>query len=960
MKILDDMRTCYGCGACSNICPVEAIRMNFNMEGFLEPVIDENSCVSCGKCKQVCPSLNSQYPNDPDPDIFAFAAEEKILYNSSSGGIFTFLAESILRAGGYVVGAAYDLRFYVNHVIIHNVEDLDKIRRSKYLQSSTGDTFKQTKELLEKGKYVLYSGCPCQIAGLLRFLGKNYDNLYTVDVVCHGVPSPGSFQAHLKNSFGGIEKIGDIEFRSREGWASLFKVRLKSGEFKTFSSNNSIYMRTFLQDVNLRASCFQCQYSRLPRQGDITIGDLWSAANCNLSFDYRKGVSVVLLNNKKGERLFQDALSKSDYQFHMQKLCGKDVAVPCNKAMLNGNIFRPAVNGNSIGRRQRFFDNYANMAFERAAYVTLHPFDVGLMLFMSSNYGSIAASYALYKTISDTGRKVAVLDNMIPVYGEAAAFAKGHMNLCSTFMARYDNQAANQCFETFVVGSDVSWNWIGRPWNLYLQYWMLGFASENKRLLSYAPSFGYAASKADIDEDLRALCVYCLNRFDAISVREDRGADICRDLFGVQAEQVLDPVFLCGREAWDELAAMSQIEFGEDYLLAYILDPTQHKRQVLLEAAKALNKKLVVILDLEGDIEGKKQAMNLDGNLVRPGFIDWLAYFKNASYVITDSFHGACFSILYGKKFVSIKNRAKERFDSLARLIECPFLFFEDYMPLLGKADIFSDIDYAAVYKRLEAKQAESREWLYSALCADIKPKGDDHFTPLLWQITKTLSEKSTILNKISRDYAYEEEEKKKINALLQGGKTWLDVVFSQNHIVAGDVKFRTINDLREYFSQLKADTKYVAVLSCADECSNHLRKFVDVSGLPLHSDIGWRDSYVAVIDGGTVKIEEKSKEEINTCYEFVTGHPNYSVEYLNHKLSVCCTPLRYCQIRVKSKGFTMPTGASKSEIVVNNINYSMNRTGINMVVIDKETGEVVDSININTYADATLRINRV
>jgi len=198
-----------------------------------EPFVDETKCISCGRCGQVCPAVNCQYPNNPEPDIYAFSAEEKILYDSSSGGIFTFLAEHILKAGGYVVGAAYDSKFFVNHVIFHNMEELDKIQRSKYLQSSTGNTYKEVKELLDKGESVLYSGCPCKIAGLLRFLKKIYDNLYTVDLLCHGVPSPKLFQEHLNNSLGGIENIRDVEFRSREGWASLLRVKSENGEVKT-------------------------------------------------------------------------------------------------------------------------------------------------------------------------------------------------------------------------------------------------------------------------------------------------------------------------------------------------------------------------------------------------------------------------------------------------------------------------------------------------------------------------------------------------------------------------------------------------------------------------------------------------------------------------------------------------------------------------------------------------------
>ncbi len=957
MKILDNMKSCYGCGACFNVCPTGAIDMKENEDGFLEPAIDEEKCISCGKCGQVCPSVHCQYPNNLEPDIYAFSAEEKILYDSSSGGIFSFLAEHILKAGGYVVGAAYDIEFRVNHIIIHSMKDLDKIRRSKYLQSSTGYTYQRTKELLEQGNLVLYSGCPCQIAGLLRFLRKDYNNLYTVDILCHGIPSPKLFQEHLQNTFGGNEKVENVEFRSREGWASLFKVKLKNGDVKTLYNNTSVYMQSFLRDINLRSSCFQCQYGRLPRQGDMTIGDLWTAGTLNLSFEYRKGVSVVLLNNKKGITLFQNALSRTDYKFHVQKIYGMDVEKPCNIKLLNDNIFRPSACNSNPAKSREFFENCSKRGFESAVYSSLHKFDVGLILFMSNNYGSIATNYALYRTINDAGKKVAVLDHMGYMGSEAIKFARRHMELCSGFIEKDDCQAANQCFETFVVGSDMSWNWGMNQFDRFIQFMMMGFVDENKRMVAYAPSFG---NKRGVEEDRRAVYSYHLKRFDAISVREDYGVEMCRKLFDIQAEQVLDPVFLCDREVWDALSDTSQVKLDEDYLLAYILDPMPYKRQAILEAAKNMDKRLVVILDLGGDLEAKKKAMNMDEAIVRPGFIDWLAYFKYASHVITDSFHGVCFSILYGKKFVAIKNRSKERFDSLAKLIGCPALFYEDSIPLVRKKDIFADIDYESVYKCMELKRMESKKWLYSALNIEVKPKSSNESTRLMLQLLKSMREKDNLLQKMRTSYAYEEDQKKAISEQIKAGKTWFDIVCSRNNIVYKDSKLRKISNLYDYFAMLKADPKYVVVLSGRDECSGQLSKFLELSALPLRKDVQWRNSYVAVIDEGTVKIDEKSTGELNLNYEFVAGHPNYSVEYLDNKLKVCCAPLKYCKIKIKSKGFTESPGRDRSEIIVDNVDYSMNKLGINIVVIDKETGEAVDSVNINTYSDPGLKINRV
>ncbi len=962
MKILDNMEACYGCGACYNICPTGAVRMKVNPEGFEQPLVDEEKCISCGKCRQVCPSLNCQYPNEPEPDIYAFSAEEKILYNSSSGGIFTFLADYILNAGGYVVGASYDSRFHVNHIIIHNIEELDKVRRSKYLQSSTGSTYKEVRTLLEKGESVLYSGCPCQIAGLLRFLGVGYDNLYTVDVLCHGVPSPGLFQEHLNNSYGGIESIKDVEFRSREGWASLFRVKSESGDVKTLYNNNSVYMQSFLQNINLRASCFECQYSRLPRQGDVTIGDLWAAGSLHLAFDYRKGVSVVLTNNRKGTSLFHDVLSAPQHGFHVQKLRGEGVEIPCNINLLNENIFHSSVANSNADTRREFFRNCSYMGFEKAVHKILHKFDVGLVLYMSNNYGSIATSYALYRTIGDKGRSVAVLDNLIPLYSEAAKFARKYMKLCSSFMERNDTQAVNQCFDTFIVGSDQSWN----PNTCELvkdpQYMMLGFADENKRKISYAPSFGPKFEIKDIGDDARALYSYYLKQFDEISVRENYGVGICKDVFGVQAEQVLDPVFLCDKKVWYEISEKSQLRFDEEYLLAYILTPSYEKRQILLDVARKLNKKIFVILDFKRNVEINKKTMNMDECVVQPEFIDWLAYFQHASYVITDSFHGVCFSIIFRKIFVAIKNRQKQRFDSLAQLIECPYLFYDDSAQLLGKTDIFTDIDYEFIYRHLDCEREKSDRWLQQALESEVKCKSDSNANEVVLQLFRSLCREKEVLNQLKRDYAYEEEQKKEFKTQIKVGKTWLSILCKRNNIVPIASNLREINNFRDYFEMLKSNFKYVVILSGRDECASYWGSFLQASGLALRKDVQWRNSYIAVIDEGEVKIDEKASasKELNFNYDFVAGHPDYSVEYLDNKLKVCCVPLKYCKIKIKSKGYTGTYGGDRSEIIVDNIDYSMNRTGLNIVVIDKELGGVIDSININTYSDAGLKINRV
>lgn len=253
---------------------------------------------------------------------------------------------------------------------------------------------------------------------------------------------------------------------------------------------------------------------------------------------------------------------------------------------------------------------------------------------------TMATNYALYKTITGMGRTAAILDHLVISGSEVIKFARKHMKLCSDFLERDDRLGPNQCFDTFVTGSDIAWDWVmsvNRP----IPLMMLGFADQDKRMISYAPSFGAKKEAAQIAEPERSLYSHYLKRYDAISVREDYGVDMCRDLFDVEAVQVLDPVLLCDRKIWDELSDTSKLTFDEEYLLAYILDPDANKRQIILNAAKKLGLKPVVILDQELNYQGNKKRMNMDEYIVRPDIVDWLAYFRHAACVITDSFHGA-------------------------------------------------------------------------------------------------------------------------------------------------------------------------------------------------------------------------------------------------------------------------------------------------------------------------------
>lgn len=297
---------CTGCAACYNACGRNAISMTADGEGFLFPVINEKQCVECGHCIKSCPILEErQNENAEKPKAFAVWSDADRTV-SSSGGAFSAFARLILEKQGLVFGAAFDEKLQCQHKAVDNVDGLEPLRGSKYVQSFIGDTFKQVKEALRKDRFVLYCGTPCQIAGLKNYLRKNHDNLLLVDLACHGVPSQAVFDAYIakiSTRFAGRGIVDGFEFRRRDGWGSAPSVSL-GGKFRSLFGKDNLYMTAFDKSMTFRRSCYSCPFAQLPRVGDITLADFWGLGRHGKPFkhDVMKGVSLVLVNNEKGER----------------------------------------------------------------------------------------------------------------------------------------------------------------------------------------------------------------------------------------------------------------------------------------------------------------------------------------------------------------------------------------------------------------------------------------------------------------------------------------------------------------------------------------------------------------------------------------------------------------------------------------------------------------------------------
>ena len=311
MKI-EKLTLCNGCHTCYSLCPKQAIKMVSNDEGFLYPQIDEGLCVKCGLCEKKCPVLNPLGKENEQTSAYAIINNnEKIRLESSSGGVFTSLAENVINQNGIVFGAKFDSDFDVIHRFTDSIEGLADFRGSKYVQSAIGEAYKDCKNFLEEGRQVLFSGTPCQIAGLQSFLGKKYDNLLCVDFICHGVPSFKLFSIYKqfverKN----CKQLKAIFFRDKtNGWADYaVKEVFEDNTTTKLPHNKHPYMNLYLGISCYRESCYDCKFKGKKYFSDITIADFWGIQNEYPELDDDKGTSFVITHSDKGQKII-DCLS---------------------------------------------------------------------------------------------------------------------------------------------------------------------------------------------------------------------------------------------------------------------------------------------------------------------------------------------------------------------------------------------------------------------------------------------------------------------------------------------------------------------------------------------------------------------------------------------------------------------------------------------------------------------------
>lgn len=730
IKTLKDTE-CTGCGACLNVCPVGAISMLENSEGFLYPQIDEEKCMNCGLCKKTCPAINPNYKNNKSPECYAYMASDEERLKSSSGGAFPVLAHWFINNGGYVAGAVWTKDYQVEHIVSNNLDDIERMRNSKYLQSDTKNCYKEIKQLLEDDKKVLFTGTPCQVAGLKLFLQKDYNELYCVDVICHGVPSPKIFKKYIDENYDRNE-IKSINLRAKH----LIGVRPWHVEIG-YSNNkeyiltgDDIFYKAFLYDIALRKSCTNCNFAKLPRQGDITIGDFWGIELYDKHIDDKKGVSVLLSNNKQGETLLK--VFKQNKKFIKK--------VPLKYSLKkNPQIYKPVTPHKN---RDMFFDLLDKESLKDTLdYCLNDKCDCMIINYWSAkNYGAILTCFGLQTLLENLNKKTKVI-NFVPEQNKSnkvktfsQKFAEKYLNLTKECNNYDDLINLNNCCNAFITGSDQVFNFRimrGESNKLSPYIYLLDFVNSKNKKLSFSASTGFFYKL--YNNEVKLYMEHFLKQFDEISVREFEAQKILKNEFDLDSTQIIDPVFNIPKDKLYNMCSKYDDKYQREKYVGYF-GLQYWKDNWEFDLAKKISEKLNLPLKI------------MDFN-VSTDVEEWLSFIKNSEFFISNSYHGIAFSIIFNRPFVQAINvSSQERFNSLFKLLEIENNSVSKF-DIINWDELLTTRDWEKINKIIKEETTRSSEWLKNALSKEhIQTKNNQDV--INYQIAKSIILKNALKQK--------------------------------------------------------------------------------------------------------------------------------------------------------------------------------------------------------------------
>jgi coenzyme F420-reducing hydrogenase beta subunit len=665
--------------------------MRADEEGFMHPLINLDLCTHCDQCRQTCPVNRSasvaNFSGSQHPKAYAaWNRNPGVRLKSSSGGVFTALANATIDRGGVVFGAALDESLVVNHVGVHDTKGICKLRGSKYVQSYISKRiYLQVKDHLTQNRQVLFTGTPCQVAGLHAAVGGGHDKLLTCDLICHGVPSPTLFKKYLAHQSKPTNPIVDVNFREKTfGW-TRFSVCLEFSNHKKKVTplTDDLYMQIYLRDIALRQACYSCPFATLPRRADITLGDFWGVKKRFPALDPDDlGTSLVLVNSEAGEASLlacSTAISLSEVPLDAAIESNSRLVKPAQIREKRKAFYRDLMSmpfdkasknfgANTIATKLRSNRNRIMNAIRRnlpAAGKADRKTNVKIITFhFATNYGAVLQAYALQRAIEKLGHSVEIID-FVPILYRTKKLASGLARCFSLVKASgvIDEQIKEARIESFrklnlrltrrygtsselrlhppagdvyICGSDQVWNpsmtlrGEGGPTGVYF----LDFGSADTARIAYAASFGCDEYPEELIEIVKPM----LKRFNAISVRENTGRKIVQ-LAGRDDVQIMpDPTLLLTRREYDALHDARTTKHITT--VSYIIHPKQnHARRILSLLTKEFGHEVVELAS------SRHSSIGIDG---------WLSAIANARFVVTNSFHGVVFSLIYRRPFAAL------------------------------------------------------------------------------------------------------------------------------------------------------------------------------------------------------------------------------------------------------------------------------------------------------------------
>lgn len=702
---------CVGCSACYSACPTKAISMKMNTIGFLYPHIDDEKCISCQKCSNVCPVLQNKSKKSVDtPKIYYALADDKIREQASSGGIFPLIAQHFIKQNGIVCGALFNEKMELEHTCAFSQEELLPLYKSKYCQSHIGNILKDIKTYLNEGKKVLFCGTPCQVAGLQTYLCKEYDNLFTIDLFCHGVPSQKMLLDFIKEKVKDKE-IKGISFRNKSnGWKNSvyhIDVQLTDGTQEQIFENN-YYIKGFLENLTLRPSCYQCKFNLFPRKGDLSIGDAWDSEWLPANRDRELGISLVSINSRKGGEIFDMIKTNLEYEKTCSALIAKNSVYTKRNISVNREIWK------NLYPAKKFSESYLEVSNDF--------YDIAVVGGYSwSNYGDEITYYALYYLLNMQWHKKVLMvtwtkDALWPVYRFPVLFQNSpypENAIAPEYNSLDELKGLNEKTDCFLVGSGQ----YVKPGILLStnRLCLLEWVANEKKKIAYSASWGHDFINLRNREKKKQAEAY--NRFDAFAVREQSAVELAQKEFGICAEWVLDPVFLCDRKMYDDIIGARKLQRKE--IFGYILDPSRENEHIITTLEESFRIPASVITAGSKSADQIKNLWNLEV-LEFARLESWLLHLRDAEYIVTDSFHAMCLAIIFRKQFSVIvnPNRGVTRYESLlgylgltSRMIAKPTIYQADL-----DSQLHQKINYEKVNTLLDKMKDKSIQWLKSQI----------------------------------------------------------------------------------------------------------------------------------------------------------------------------------------------------------------------------------------------------